>query len=118
MDGNSCPDDPIVVILDDFAGTGATLRSGLLRSRAQIDSHVWNEYMANGRISVFLMYCFPEAIDQIRNAVCGIHVVAANTLSVELRTCSEQAEILESPGDLRFARDVLLQAFSFSSVRT
>src|SRR5262249_16006769 len=56
-------DDPMVVILDDFAGTGSTLCKGLMQFRAQIDPKLWHEYSSSGRISVFLMYCFPEAID-------------------------------------------------------
>jgi hypothetical protein len=102
-------DDPMVVILDDFAGTGSTLCKGLMRFRAQIDPKLWHEYSSSGRISVFLMYCFPEAIEHLRKEVPGIHVVAANMLAMELRACLEEASIFENSGDLRFARNVLLQ---------
>ncbi|WP_441232765.1 phosphoribosyltransferase-like protein [Bradyrhizobium sp. 1200_D9_N1_1] len=102
-------DDPMVVVVDDFAGSGATLAKGIERFRNQTDRALWRRYCDEGRISVVIMFAFPEAIDHVRKRCPGIHVVPANILGDELRACGEDADIFEGETELRFARDVLLQ---------
>jgi hypothetical protein len=102
-------DDPMIVVVDDFAGSGATLAKGMERFRNQIDGALWRRYCDEGRISVVIMFAFPEAIDHVRKKCPGIHVVPANVLGDELRACGEDANIFEGETELRFARDVLLQ---------
>lgn len=102
-------DDPMVVIVDDFAGTGTTLEKGINRFRVQTDAALWKRYCSEGRISAVVMFAFPEAIEHVRNKCQGVHVIAANTMSDELRACADDAGIFEDAADLRFAKDVLLQ---------
>jgi hypothetical protein len=102
-------DDPMVIVVDDFAGTGATLGKGVERFREHVDPTDWERYVRDGRISVFVMFAFPEAIELVRKKCSGVHVVAATTLGDDLRGCAEESAIFENEADLRFARDVLLQ---------
>lgn len=106
---NHVDDDPMIVVVDDFAGTGTTLANGLQRFREQLDAKMWRRYLDEGRISVFVMFAFPEAIENVRASCKGLNVVAATTLGDELRGLSEEAAIFENEGELKFARDVLLQ---------
>lgn len=106
---NHVDNDPMIVVVDDFAGTGATLAKGLQRFREQLDSKMWRRYVDEGRISVFVMFAFPEAIENVRASCKGLNVVAATTLSDEVRGLSEEAAIFENESELKFARDVLLQ---------
>jgi hypothetical protein len=102
-------DDPMVVLVDDFAGTGSTLVNGINRFRSQVDAKIWQRYLSEGRISVFIMFAFPEAVENVRRRCAGVHAVAATVLGDDLRACSPEAAIFENEADLRFARDVLLQ---------
>ncbi len=101
--------DPLVFIVDDFAGTGVTLSKGLRRFSEQIDPQLWNSYVAQGRISVFTMFAFPEAIERIRETCPGAHVLAATTLGDDLRGCAAESGIFSDEADLRFAKEFLLQ---------
>ncbi len=102
-------DDPLLVIVDDFAGTGDSLVKGISRLRDKIERGVWLKYLKEGRISLFIMYSFPEALDNIRSKCGGIHVVGSTVLGDELRSCADDSGIFEYEGERRFARDVVLQ---------
>lgn len=102
-------DDPMIAVVDDFAGTGETLAKGLKRFKEQIDRATWNAYVDARRISIFVMFAFPEAIENVRQKFPELHVVAATTLGDELRAFSEESTIFDNEAELRFARDVLHQ---------
>jgi hypothetical protein len=103
-------DDPMLVIVDDFAGTGETLVKGIQRCEKRIEKDVWRKYLDDGRISLFVMYSFPEALDNIRSKCHGVNVVGSTVLGDELRSCGEEAGIFDDDGDRRFARDIVLPA--------
>ena len=46
---NHIDDDPMVVVVDDFAGTGETLEKGLRRFANQVEAVTWRRYIAEGR---------------------------------------------------------------------
>jgi hypothetical protein len=102
-------DDPMLVIVDDFAGTGETLVKGIQRCEKKIEKDVWRKYLDDGRISLFVMYSFPEALDNIRSKCHGVNVVGSTVLGDELRSCGEEAGIFDDDRDRRFARDIVLQ---------
>jgi hypothetical protein len=106
---NHVEDDPIVVVVDDFAGTGGTLVTGLRRLKEEVGPKIWQRYVSEERISVFVMFAFPEAIDLVRQKCQGLHVVGATILGDELRACTPEAAIFEDEANLRFAREILLQ---------
>ena len=100
----------MIVIVDDFAGTGTTLANGIRRFRSQTDNALWRRYCDGGRISAVVMFAFPEAIEHLRKERPEVHVHAATVLGEDLRACGEgNSGIFESDADLRFAKDVLLQ---------
>jgi hypothetical protein len=102
-------DDPMVVIVDDFAGTGATMAKGIDRFRSQVDPSVWRRYIGEERISIFVMFAFKEATEHVREKCAGVQVVAAKMFGDDLRACAGESAIFENEDELRFARDVLLQ---------
>jgi hypothetical protein len=102
-------DDPMVVIVDDFAGSGTTLAKGLSHFRSLTDPKIWKAYTKEGRICVVVMFSFPEAVATVRKTCPEVQVFMANALGDELRATSTDAAIFETEADLRFARDMLLQ---------
>ena len=102
-------DDPMVVIVDEFAGTGERLVKGVSQFRTTVGPSIWQQYTNEGRISVFIMFAFADAVQNVQVRHPDVHVVAANTFGDELRACAEEAEIFDDESDRRFARDILLQ---------
>ena len=86
-----------------------TSPKGIERFRHQVEPTDWKRYIREERISVFVMFAFPEAVEHVRKRCAGVHVVAATILGDELRACVEESAIFEDEAELRFARDVLLQ---------
>lgn len=101
--------DPLVTIVDDFAGTGETLVKGLHKFREKILPQTWSRYVQDGRLTVFVMYSFPEALEAVRNEFPGIDVSAATVLGDELRACDDEAQIFSSDEERSFAKEVLQQ---------
>lgn len=101
--------DALVIILDDFAGTGSTLVKGMRKFQSKISIDLWERYIKEGRLALFVMFAFPEALDALRDEFPGIQVLAATVLSDELRACDDESGIFESEGERNFARDVLQQ---------
>ena len=99
----------LVVLVDDFAGTGETLAKGIKRFRDKVAPEIWKRYADEGRLSLYVMFAFPEAIRKAKAVCPQVDVVAANVVGDELRACDEEARIYETPEELQFARDVLLQ---------
>ncbi len=107
--GSHAAFDPLVVIVDDFAGTGNTLAKGLRKFKDKVSPERWQRFIDEGRIALFVMYAFPEAIQAIRDAFPGVDVSAANILGDELRACDDHAQIFETVGERSFATEVLQQ---------
>lgn len=98
-----------VALVDDFAGTGQTLVGGLKKARTKVSAKLWERYVSEGRLCLFLMYAFPEAIEAVRAAVPGVPVLVAHVLGDELRACNDEAGIFETPSERAFAQDILQQ---------
>lgn len=101
--------DGFVALVDDFAGTGQTLVGGLKKARAKVSAELWERYVSEGRLCLFLMYAFPEAIEAVNAEYPGIPVLVAHVFGDELRACNEEAGIFETPGERAFAQDILQQ---------
>jgi hypothetical protein len=101
--------DALLVIADDFAGTGQTLAEGMAKFQAKIDPAIWKRFVDEKRIAVYVMFAFPEAIARVRDAFPGVDVVAATVLGDELRACDEGAGIFADEAERRFAEQVLQQ---------
>ncbi len=101
--------DAMVVIADDFAGSGQTLVEGVTKFKARVSDQVWQRFIDEGRISVYVMCAFPEALEAVRKAFPGIDVVAATVLGDELRACDDAAQIFTDDSERRFAKEILQQ---------
>lgn len=101
--------DAMVVIADDFAGSGQTLVEGVTKFKSHVRDQVWQRFIDEGRISVYVMFAFPEALEAVRTAFPGIDVVAATVLGDDLRACDDAAEIFTDDSDRRFAKEILQQ---------
>jgi hypothetical protein len=102
-------DDPIVIVADDFAGTGKTVSDGLKDFQKSVDPKVWSKYVSDGRIAVYVMFSFPDALKRISRTCAGIKALAANVLGDDLRALDQEAGIFESDAERRFAMDMLTQ---------
>jgi hypothetical protein len=102
-------EDPLVVVVDDFSGTGTTMRSGLKKLKNEVDPAIWKKYVADGRISTYIMFAFPEALQKIRDECPGVETIAATTLGEDLRALDADAHIFADEPERRFATDVLTQ---------
>ncbi|MFD1839615.1 ATP-binding protein [Paracidovorax cattleyae] len=91
-----------VAIVDDFAGTGQTLVGGLKKARSRVSVEHWERYVSEGRLCLFLMYAFPDAIEAVKAEFPGIPVLAAHVFGDELRACNDEAGIFETPGERAF----------------
>ena len=58
--------DAMVVIADDFAGSGQTLVDGVTKFKARVSDQVWRRFIDEGRLSVYVMFAFPEALEAVR----------------------------------------------------
>jgi len=98
-----------VAVVDDFAGTGQTLVGGLKKARTKVSPDLWDRYVVEGRLCLFLMYAFPDAVRAVEEAFPGIPVLVAHHFGDELRACDEESGIFETPAERIFAQDILQQ---------
>ena len=101
--------DAMVVIADDFAGTGQTLVEGMTKFKARVGELTWQRYVDEHRLSLYVMFAFPEALAAARQSFPGVDVVAATLLGDELRACDEAADIFAEDSERRFAKEILQQ---------
>lgn len=101
--------EPIVVVVDDFAGTGSTVEKGLLRffGRAQSKSRI-ERLIEEERLGLYLLFAFPEAVQRLQQTFPGLEIVVAEYFGDEVRAVEADADIF-SPEELAFAKEVLLQ---------
>lgn len=102
-------DDPMIVVVDDFAGTGRTLAKGLERLQESMGGAAYKRYVAEGRISCYVLFAFPEAIEFAQEQCSGIEVRATRFLGDDLRALDPEAGLFESAEELQYAHEVLLQ---------
>jgi hypothetical protein len=101
--------DPLVIVVDDFSGTGRTLSTGLEDFMARMDRAAVNQYLSEGRIACFVLFAFPEALSRMRAVHAGLEVMAAEVLGDEVRALSEHAGIFADESEMKFCKDMLLQ---------
>ena len=102
--------DALILIVDDFAGTGSTVIKGLKNFFSQIgDMKVTNAFLREGRILCYLMYSFPEALNNLRGEYPEVQFLCANVFDDELKALDSDAGIFDNDNEIKFAREVLLQ---------
>jgi hypothetical protein len=102
-------DDPIVVVADDFSGTGKTIADGLKNFQKSADPKIWQRYIDESRIVVYVMFAFADGLKRIARAYAGVKAVSANVLGDDVRALDDEAAIFADDAERRFATDMLTQ---------
>jgi hypothetical protein len=102
-------EDPILLIADDFAGTGQSLETGLTRFVSSTDSSLLDTYLAEGRVCCYLQFSFPEALDRLRTRFPRFEFFAAQVFGDDVRALDQQAGLFESDAERAYAQEVLMQ---------
>ena len=100
--------DPVLVVVDDFSGTGTNLVKGLDRLWSR-DEVLFSELAEEGRIVCCLQTAFPEAIERVRQRFPKVQVLNMTTFDDAVRAFAPEADIFENEADRKFAEDVMLQ---------
>lgn len=103
-------EDSLVVFVDDFSGTGQTVAQSLRRF---LDHHpekkVLEQFLEEGRILVYLLSAFSEALEKLRNNYPHIKFLAAYEFDEQVRALDSEAQIFDSESEFRFAKEMLFQ---------
>ena len=100
--------DPVLVVVDDFAGTGNTLAKGLDRLWS-LDQQLFTNLAEQGRVVCCLQTSFPEAIRRIRRRYRKVQVLTMTTFDDEVKAFAPDAGIFEDEGERAYAQEVMLQ---------
>jgi hypothetical protein len=106
---NNKDQDPLVVIVDEFSGSGSQMSSGLRKVLEGPDKGIIGQYMEQERILCCLLSAFLEAIEELKSQMVGLRIVSAHNFGDDVRALEPQAGIFESETDRRFAEEMLLQ---------
>jgi conflict system STAND superfamily ATPase len=103
-------EDPLIAVIDDFAGTGRTLSEGLSRlaGRSKVAEPL-RRLMAEGRLACYILFAFPEALDRLKREHPNVDFVAAEVFGDDVRALDLASGIFATAEDVSFAREVLLQ---------
>ncbi len=102
--------DALVLIVDDFAGTGSTVLKGLERFLSQEGiEDVLESYLDQRRILCYLLYSFSEALQRLRENYPRVDFLAAHVFAEEVSALDSEAGIFEDNEEIGFARDILIQ---------
>ena len=100
--------DPLVVVVDDFAGTGSTLEKGLERLWKS-DGAMMPDLAEEGRVICCLQAAFPEAVRRVKEKFVGVEALVMRTFGDEVRAFQSEAGIFADDGERAYAQDVMLQ---------
>ena len=100
--------DPLVVVVDDFAGTGNTLVKGL-KQIWKSDGAMMPDLAAEGRVICCLQAAFPEAVRRVKDEFAGVEALMMRMFDDEVRAFHPEAGIFTDDGDRAYAQDVMLQ---------
>ena len=102
--------DPLVLIIDDFAGTGSTISKGLKKFFTEKGiEEIKDVFLNEGRILCYVLYSFPAAFERLRKEYPKVKFLSVNVFSEEVMALDPNAGIFESGGEINFAREMLLQ---------
>lgn len=102
--------DPLLVIVDDFAGSGKAASADFRRLMQTLgDLSVLPTYLDEKRILCLFLYSFPEALEKLSKEYKQVQFLAANVFGDDVRALDDNAEIFESQSELEYAKGMLLQ---------
>ena len=100
---------PILILVDDFAGTGTTVSKGFGKWRSDLkDDHALRKLLDQGRVGFAILHGFGESIDRLQE-VEKLQLFVLNAYGAEVRAFDPDANIFESTHEREFAREVMLQ---------
>jgi len=107
---NNVKKDGIILIVDDFAGSGSTLSKGLTKlfSHHEVEE-VINSYLNEGRILCYTLYTFPEAIERLKEEFPRVRFLPVNVFGDDVRALDPSSDIFKDESEINFAREMLLQ---------
>jgi len=102
--------DALILIVDDFAGTGTTIQNGLQKFfEYEGVKDVLEIYLTEKRILCYLLYSFPEALQKLRKSYPKVEFLTTHVFGDEASALDSESGIFENEDEIRFAHDVLLQ---------
>lgn len=100
--------DPMLVVVDDFAGTGNTLAKGLERLWST-DPDLFSGLAEEGRVVCCLQTAFPEAIRRVKRKFPRVGLLPMTTFDDEVRALAPEAAIFEEEAERKYAEEMILQ---------
>ena len=102
--------DALILMVDDFAGSGATILKGLKKFLYQDDIQpMVSHYLGERRILCYFLFAFPEALKMLRSSFPKVDFLSAYVFSDEVRALDMEAGIFQNDEEVKFVKDVLLQ---------
>jgi hypoxanthine phosphoribosyltransferase len=102
--------DALILIVDDFAGTGSTIQKGLEKFFGQEGGkEILESYLNERRILCYILYSFPEALQKLQESYPKVEFLATHVFGEEVRALDSEAGIFENEEEIKFAHDVLIQ---------
>ena len=95
--GDRRQSDPILVLVDDFAGTGGTLLGGLEKLKRRAGSE-FDRLVREKRVICCVLVAFLDAERAVQAVFPDVRVVAGRVLSPDVRAFHPGAQIFESGG--------------------
>ena len=100
--------DPLLVVVDDFAGTGKTLTKGFAKFWS-MDQELFSKLAEEGRVICCLQTAFPEAIEQLKQHFPNVQVLTMATFDDNVRAFAKETGIFDDDSERAYAEDVMLQ---------
>lgn len=102
--------DPLVVLVDDFAGSGTTLSGGLKKFLQHPDHQgILKWYLEQQRLLCCVLSAFPDAQNRIRENFPDLPFLTSQVFGEDVRALDPEAGIFDNPQEIQFARDMLMQ---------
>jgi len=102
--------DALILIVDDFAGTGSTILKGLKSFFSQEGiEEILERYLSERRILCYLLYSFSTALQLLKNNFPKVEFFAANVFGDEVSALDRNAGIFSNEEEIKFAQDILIQ---------
>jgi hypothetical protein len=100
----------LVLVVDDFAGTGSTISKGLKKFFDQRGIEEVREiFLREGRILCYLLFSFPEAVEKLRKEYPQVRFISVKVFGDEVKALDPNAGIFENEDEISFAKEMLIQ---------
>jgi hypothetical protein len=110
--------DAVLLVVDDFAGTGNTVVKGLERwSRERANEALFRNFCDKGAVYLFFLFAFPRALQAIQRRFPKIRTTAIRVFGEEVLALEPEAGIFSDEGERKFSQDILLQLADSSRLR-